>query len=160
MKNLLKEVKTGDYPKVYLLHGDLEEKEISDVFNDESVKALVAPTRGEGYGLPLLEASVCALPVIATNWSGHLDFMNKGKFIKLNYDMKEIHQSRVDKNIFVPGARWAEVKEEDFKRKVSKFRKANSIPESWATDLAKTLREELSHESISRKYDLLFEEPE
>jgi len=43
------------------------------------VKALVALTRGEGYGLPILEAAASGLPVIATGWSGHMDFLKLGK---------------------------------------------------------------------------------
>ena len=158
LKNLLSEVKTGEYPKVYLLHGELTEEEIADVYTDESIKALVAPSRGEGFGLPLLEAAACALPVIATNWSGHLDFLNKGKFVKLNYKMQPIHESRVDNSIFINGACWAEVSEEDFKKKVSKFRKANSIPKEWAKELSSTIREEYSQDAISEKYNLLLRE--
>lgn len=158
LKNLLSECRTGEYPKVYLLHGELTEEEIADVYSDESIKALVAPSRGEGYGLPLLEAAACSLPVIATNWSGHLDFLNKGKFIKLNYELKPIHESRVDNAIFLNGFRWAEVSEEDFKKKVSKFRKASSIPKEWAKDLSSTIREEYSQDAISERYNLLLRE--
>ena len=37
----------------------------------------VMPTRGEGWGLPIIEAMACGLPVIATNWSAQTDFMNE-----------------------------------------------------------------------------------
>ena len=33
-------------------------------------------THGEGFGLPLYEGSSAGLPVIATDWSGHLDFLS------------------------------------------------------------------------------------
>ena len=66
-----------------------------------------------------------------------------------------MHETRVDNKIFIEGACWAEVFEEDFKKKVSKFRKASEIPEEWAKDLSKTIREEYSQESISKKYDSL-----
>jgi glycosyltransferase involved in cell wall biosynthesis len=36
----------------------------------------VLPTRGEGFGLPYMEASLCGLPVIATNHSGQTMFLN------------------------------------------------------------------------------------
>lgn len=42
-----------------------------------SVDCFVLPTRGEGWGLPIMEAMACGLPVIATNWSGPADFMSK-----------------------------------------------------------------------------------
>jgi glycosyltransferase involved in cell wall biosynthesis len=32
--------------------------------------AFVLPTRGEGWGLPILEAMAAGVPAIATNWSG------------------------------------------------------------------------------------------
>ena len=69
LKNLIDEVRTGEYPKIYLLHGDLTEQELSDVYREKSIKALVAPSRGEGFGLPLLEAAASELPIIATRFS-------------------------------------------------------------------------------------------
>lgn len=37
----------------------------------------VLPTRGEGWGMPLLEAMAYGRPVIATDWSAHTDFMTE-----------------------------------------------------------------------------------
>ena len=62
--------------KVYLLHGRLTNGEKNYLYNNEKVHALVSITHGEGFGLPMLEAAACGLPVIATNWSGHLDFLD------------------------------------------------------------------------------------
>ena len=33
-------------------------------------------TKGEGFGRPLLEFTRSKKPIIASNWSGHLDFLN------------------------------------------------------------------------------------
>lgn len=48
--------------------------ELVALYNECDV--FVLPTRAEGWGLPLIEALSCGLPVIATNYSGHTDFLN------------------------------------------------------------------------------------
>jgi len=43
------------------------------------IDCLVQPSRGEGVGVPQLEAAACGTPVITTNWSGPADYIdNKG----------------------------------------------------------------------------------
>lgn len=39
--------------------------------------AFVLPTRGEGWGRPYMEALACEVPVIATRWSGQMDFLHE-----------------------------------------------------------------------------------
>jgi GT2 family glycosyltransferase len=43
-----------------------------------SADCFVLPTRGEGWGMPVLEAMACGLPTIATGWSGIADFLHEG----------------------------------------------------------------------------------
>ena len=156
VKTVLKEVRVGDYPKVYLLHGHMTPDEVSSLYKHNKVSALVSLTRGEGYGLPLLEASACDLPVIATNWSGHLDFLNHGKFIKVGYSLKQIHPSRVDGRLFQKNMKWAEPVEADAKARLRKFYEAPEIPNRWAKELGETIRKKYSHKSICKLYDEVF----
>ena len=78
----IKEVKSkfpSDWklPNVYLLHGDMTKEEINYLYNHPKVKSMVSMTHGEGFGRPLLEATMLGLPVAASGWSGHLDFLDK-----------------------------------------------------------------------------------
>ena len=63
-------------PNVYLLHGSLSDDEMNKLYNHPKVKAMVSLTHGEGYGRPLQEASMVGLPVIASAWSGQMDFLS------------------------------------------------------------------------------------
>ena len=65
-----------ELPNVYLLHGDLLAEEMNYLYNHPKVKCFISLTHGEGYGRPLQEATMTGLPVIASNWSGHLDFLD------------------------------------------------------------------------------------
>jgi glycosyltransferase involved in cell wall biosynthesis len=153
MNSLLTEVRKGPFPQFYLLHGEMTEDEVAALYRHPTVKALVAPTRGEGFGLPILEAAVSGIPVIATGWSGHLDFMGLGRFMSVRYDLRDVHTSRVDGKIFVKAARWAEPNEEDFKRQVTKFRSSPSIPQGWAKELQPRVKEKFSFDAVCRAYD-------
>ena len=46
------------------------------LYNHPKVKAMVNFTHGEGFGAPILEFSMSGKPILASNWSGHLDFLN------------------------------------------------------------------------------------
>jgi glycosyltransferase involved in cell wall biosynthesis len=141
----------------------MDNREVASLYRHPQIKALVALTRGEGFGLPILEAAASGLPVITTNWSGHLDFMEKGKFLKIDYDLKEISNTKIDKRkcpicngqngcrvcsgtgftqIFVEGSKWAEPKENSAKKIFKKFKEMPAAPREWAEKLAVTIREE------------------
>jgi hypothetical protein len=51
-----------------------------------SADCFVLSTRGEGWGMPILEAMACGLPVIATDWSAQRDFMNHGNAYPINVE--------------------------------------------------------------------------
>ena len=156
LRKVRSEIKS-DVP-VYLLHGAMTDSEIAGLYKNEKVKALVSGTRGEGYGLPLLEAAAAGTPVIATNWSGHLDFLNNGKWIKLDYELNDVHPSKIDGQIFVEGTKWADVNELDFKKKVRKFRERPAKPKTWAEELSKKIKQEYSFHSIAEAWQQAMQE--
>ena len=95
-----------DAPNVYLLHGDLTPDEMNGLYNYSKVKAHVSFTKGEGYGRPLLEASLSGKPVIASAWSGQLDFLHPDFTTLLPGDLKEIHRSAQWKGLINAGSKW------------------------------------------------------
>jgi glycosyltransferase involved in cell wall biosynthesis len=61
--------------------------------------------RSEGFGLGLAEAMLLAKPVIATGYSGNLDFMNRENSLLVDYELAEIIE---DRSIYTRGNFWAE----------------------------------------------------
>ncbi len=142
----------NQYPRFYLLHGDLSVDELGALYRHPQIKAIANFARGEGYGLPLLEAAVCDLPVIATNWSGHLDYLNHGKFLKVDYELKNVPNQHLDGNIFVPNSKWAEVKEHSVKKTLNDFYLMSDKPKEWACELGKIIRDRYNQAEIEKQY--------
>lgn len=147
----------GQFPKIHVLHGNLSDHEIASLYQHPSVKCFISLTRGEGFGIPILDASVAGLPVITTNWSGHLDFMNLGKFISIDYDLVNVPANKIDQRIFVSNARWANPKEQDFKKKLKKFRDSFDVPKGWANDLSLKCKQKFSRSAIEQDYSKTLE---
>lgn len=152
LRQALGENKPGR-PRIHVFHGSTTDIGVKTLMSHPNTRALVSLTRGEGWGLPLLEAAAVGLPVIATDWSGHRDFLDVGKFIKIGYSLVEVPSSRVDGSIFVRGSRWAEPKLDDAKKKILKFRSSPEVPTSWAKELGAEIRKRYNFEAISSLYD-------
>ena len=102
----VKDTIEGDLPNIYLLHGDFEDTEMNDLYNHPKVKAHINLTHGEGFGRPLLEASISQKPVIAPNWSGHVDFLNKDLAVLLDGSLQNVERGSVPDDFLVDGSQW------------------------------------------------------
>ena len=102
----LKDTVSGDIPNVYFLHGDLDDEEMNGLYNHPKVKAHVSFTHGEGFGRPLLEASLSEKPVIAPKWSGHVDFLNDKDAVLLPGSLNNVSKKSLMKGMHVEGTQW------------------------------------------------------
>jgi len=98
-------------PNVYLLHGELSPTEMNYLYNHPKIKAMVSFTHGEGFGRPLLEATMTGLPVMATGWSGHVDFLNPNLSLLLPGELQKVPESAHWENIIIPESQWFVVDE-------------------------------------------------
>ena len=102
----VKDTIEGDLPNIYLLHGDFEDTEMNDLYNHPKVKAHINLTHGEGFGRPLLEASISQKPVITSNWSGHIDFLHKDLSILLPGSLQNVERGSIPDDFMVDGSQW------------------------------------------------------
>jgi len=109
-------------------------------------------TKGEGFGRPLLEASISGKPVIASGWSGHMDFLNPDESMLVGGELKQIHPSSVWDGVLIRESSWFSpniqhsanalaavfMNYEDFRKKASKLGKENYKRFSYQTIQKKT----------------------
>jgi len=153
LDKILREINHKGTPKIYLLHGQMKRSEMNSLYKEKSVKAFLSVTKGEGFGLPHVESAAAGLPVIATNWSAHKEFLDKGKWLRLDYVLDKVPGEKIDNQIFVEGMKWAQVKEDSFKKTVRKFYQKSDLPVKWAKDLSKIILEEYSIEKAKERYE-------
>jgi glycosyltransferase involved in cell wall biosynthesis len=100
-------------PSIYLLFGDLTNKEMNDLYNHPKIKSMVSITKGEGFGRPLLEFTMTGKPVIASNWSGHKDFLSMESSVMIGGTLTEVDDSAVD-NFILKGSKWFTANYDEF----------------------------------------------
>jgi len=107
---------SGDLPNIYLLHGELDDKDINNLYNHGKVKAMISLTKGEGFGRPLLEFTLAKKPIIATAYSGHIDFLYMENTCLIGGTLKQIHPSAVVDNLLIKESSWfsPDVKQAEF----------------------------------------------
>lgn len=102
----IKKTVKGKLPNVYLVHGDVTDKEVNDLYNHPKVKAMISLTHGEGFGRPLLEFSMVKKPIIAPAWSGQVDFLDSTLALLLPGILEPVHPTALVKDMILPQAKW------------------------------------------------------
>ena len=87
---------------IEVMRGYLDDAGLSDLYNRADV--LLSLHRAEGFGLPMLEALARGIPVIATGWSGNVDFADEHNGIPVPYTLMPVR----DAAGIYRGSKWAE----------------------------------------------------
>jgi len=146
-----------DVPNVYLIHGDLTIDEMAMMYNHPKIKAFLTCTHGEGFGRPMLEASCCDLPVIAPNWSGHMDFLNPSESLIIQGKLSQVPKAAVWAPIVVEQSKWYDVNEDDVKRKLRLAIKNYDSILKKAKRLGKKNRESFSLDKMASEFNKIID---
>jgi glycosyltransferase involved in cell wall biosynthesis len=138
-------------PNVYLLHGELTEKEMNTLYNHPKVKAHVSFTKGEGFGRPLLEASVSGKPVIASGWSGHMDFLRQDESVLVGGELKNVHPSSVWENVIMAESQWFAADPQQCVNAMGSVFMDYKLFKDKAYNTADRNRKQFSYESIQKR---------
>lgn len=93
----------ADDPRIEVRDGFLSRAEMSALQN--SVDCFVSLHRAEGFGLGLAECMYLGKPVIATGYSGNLDFMDRDNSLLVDFRMTPLRKGDYP---YWPGQQWAD----------------------------------------------------
>ena len=151
--------------KVYLLHGSMTDEEITALYQHPKIKALVSLAHGEGFGLPIFEAVYNELPVIAPDWSGHLDFLYipvknkksgkeklKAHFAKVKYTLQPVQPEAVWDTVVQADSMWCYADQGSYKMKLREVHKEYQRFKAQAKKLNKWVRKNFIAEQQYEKF--------
>lgn len=93
-------------PNVYLLHGEVSDEDMNNLYNHKKIKAMLNLTKGEGFGRPILEFTVAKKPLIVSAWSGHMDFLKQEFTCLVGGELKNVHPSAAVQNMILQESQW------------------------------------------------------
>jgi len=149
---------------VTLLHGYMSEQEMQGLYRHKKIKAFISLTHGEGFGLPLFDAAIAALPIITIGWSGQCDFLyipttdkkgrtkHKSHFLKVDYDLRPVQKEAVWDNVIQADSQWAFAKEGSYKMGLRKLRNEYHIYKGMANKLSQWVAENFTEDVQYAKF--------
>jgi glycosyltransferase involved in cell wall biosynthesis len=141
--------------RIHLVHGRLTGDEMCGLYSHPKIKAFVTATHGEGFGMPIFEAVNAKLPVIATDWSGHLDFLSiddKKMFAKVDFELKQIEPQHVWQGVMEANTGWAFPSAASLRSRMREVYKDHGRFKSWANKLAEHNKEKFKKETVYDKF--------
>ena len=141
--------------KVYLLHGDLSTGQMTSLYTNDKIKALVNIAHGEGFGLPMYEAARLGLPIMTIGWSGQLDFLNhdgKNYFEEIDFSLQPIQQVAVWDGVLQKDSMWAHADQGSFKMGLRRVRNKWDACKERATKLQGIITEKFDETNLHKGF--------
>ena len=138
----------ANFPSVYLVHGDLSDSDVNELYNHPKIKSMVSATKGEGFGRPLLEFSLTGKPTIATGWSGHIDFLNPKFAPIMGGKLTKLDQSSIQKDVLIEGSEWFDVDHGHLGHYLKDVKKNYKQWEKKGRTLSSRLKKNFSYEAM------------
>ena len=125
------------------ISGSLSTSDMALLYNNYD--AMIFPSRAEGWGLPLIEAIACGLPVISTYYSGHTEYLATidGQFVRLDHQMHPIACSEFLQH-WKSGGKWAVSSAEEIAAKLVFLKENYSSCKQRAMTASQTIRNHFS----------------
>jgi glycosyltransferase involved in cell wall biosynthesis len=151
---LIADINALEMKNVRLLQGQFSQQDLLALYS--SVHSFVFPARAEGWGLPLIEAIASGLPALATNYSGHTEFLSKipGLYSPIKYDLVPIEDPEFQS--YWPSrkgswGRWAEADIHDLAKKMTDLAKHYPKWQKKALGASDVIRSQFSWDAARDK---------
>jgi glycosyltransferase involved in cell wall biosynthesis len=145
-------------PDIHVIDRSLSQQELASVM--AACDCYVSLHRAEGFGLTMAEAMAIGKPVIATGYSGNVDFMNSENSYLIDFAIGRVG---AECEIYPPEGEWADPSVE---HAAELMRRVRSDPEEArrrgaraAEDIARKLSAKATGEAMRRRLEELAESP-
>ena len=141
---------------IFIVDNSLSVDQLEALYRSNKISCILSGVRAEGWGLTLLEAAACGLPIVATNYSSYLEFL-QDDFLKIDYDLKHIgfyDPNFIDEN---KKPKWAEFKEESMLSCLEELFSNYSKFKEIALSRQNIIKQEYSKNNIIKEYGRFFE---
>ena len=120
-----------------------------------ALDCFVSPHRSEGYGFNLAESMYLRKPVIATGYSGNIDFMEDRNSYLIDYRLVPIEQTA---GPYKTGAMWAEPDIDHLRHLMRRVFEDTGERKHKASAAAETIRQKFSSKEAGRCMEARFRE--
>lgn len=135
----------AEEPRIQLIHDYMDRNVLNNLLNN--CDCFVSLHRAEGFGLPIAESMYLGKPVIATHWSGNVDFMDEDSSFSVEYSVVTLDK---DFGPYKKGQVWAEPNLADAAAKMVRIQSQTGLAERIGSLAAQKIKHLYSADGIAR----------